>query len=198
MPTATDEKYQEFKVVFQQYYNLLCNYAGTFINDQDTREDIVQEIFIKVWENRRDLIGSDALRFYLFTAVRNNCLTYISKSRKHSWEPIESLSNEPHEQPGEALQNNTDYPALVKKALSLLPPKCKEVFLLSRISNLSYREIAEMLNISKKTVEHQVGKALKVMRNFVQENRLFTFAVLIFIFSLERFGIGGLLKQVFY
>lgn len=162
-----EKPYQEFRSVFEQYYNPLCNYAYSFLKDSDSSEDIVQEVFIKIWENRKDLIASNSIRFYLYTAVRNNCFTYLEKNKRTKIIPItdQDVSEDSSPLDGES---GTDYNALLKQAIDQLPPKCREVFLLNRISKQSYQEVADQLNISVKTVENQIGKALRILRAFAK------------------------------
>jgi len=165
------EPYRQFQVVFRTYYNLLCNYAFTFTKDTEASEDIVQELFIKIWEQRRGLLQEAAIRYYLFTAIRNNCITWLRREKQLAivpWTDHETgtlTAYYPEEPAGE----EKDERLLLEQAISQLPPKCKEVFLLSRFGKLSYKEIATTLDISPKTVENQLGKALKLLRAFLKE-----------------------------
>lgn len=164
-------QYQQFQTDFNAYYNSLCNYALTFVKNTDTSEDIVQEIFTRIWEDRRDLIGKDAIRYYLFTAVRNNCITHLRKEKKTGavkWDD-QDTGDEPPDETGSHL----DFRPLLQTAIDRLPPKCREVFLLSRFSNMTYKQIAASLGISEKTVENQIGKALKTLRAFLKGKGIF-------------------------
>ncbi len=170
---CSDQLYQQFQAVFKQHYNSLCNYAHSFLKDFEASEDVVQDLFIKIWEKRPDLIATPTIRFYLFTSVRNNCLTHLSKEKRSPL--ISSIGHEGIAIPDSGVQEHSveiDYKEQLKKAINQLPPKCREVFLLSRISKLSYQEIADQLSISVKTVENQVGKALKVLRAFAREKHI--------------------------
>ncbi|MDE3214186.1 MAG: RNA polymerase sigma-70 factor [Bacteroidota bacterium] len=191
---------QNFRLFFDQNYQKLCSYAFQFLKDRESCEDLVQDTFIKVWENRQDLIGSDQLKFYMFSAVRNNCLTRLQKIRKYReteiredtgiGEIIEKL---------EAEEPSSEPAAMVARALERLPPKCREVFLMSRIENLSYQQIAQSLGISVKTVENQMGKAIKILRVFARDNRIYlivTFCILTIKYLAPHMGV--LLKNLFY
>ena len=174
MQEGNEQKYIQFKLVFEEYYVSLSNFAHTYTKDKLVSEDIVQEIFLKIWEKRQDLIGSSSIRFYLFTAVRNNCLTYLQHAKKtlsiHAVNLENSLVFIPSDKPeGQSVDRMT----VIQKAISQLPPKCKEVFLLSRIGNLTYKEIGKTLGISVKTVDNQIGKALKMLRNLLREYKFF-------------------------
>lgn len=185
MSSPEADQYKQFQVVFKTYYNLLCNYAFTFTRDEDVCEDIVQDLFIKVWEQRRDLLREASIRYYLFTAVRNNCISWLRKGKQQNtvkWEDQEAIAVAP-EYPREPSGNQKDQRQLLEQAIAQLPPKCKEVFLLSRFGKLSYREIASALGISEKTVENQLGKALKTLRAFLKESRVCLTLIISWILS---------------
>ena len=144
----------------------------------------MQETFLRIWEKRSDLLDNDTIRYYLFTAVRNNCLTHhqLTKRADHLRNSLRIIPAE-NFVPGDAHQDLADQRAIIEDALAQLPPKCKDVFLLSRLGNLTYKEIARSLNISVKTVENQMGKALKMMRAFLKDDKLFHILMIIgFIF----------------
>ena len=200
MNNIEESLHDNFRIFFDQHYQRLCSYAFSFLKEEESCEDVVQDIFIKIWQNRQDLIGTDQLKFYVFSAVRNNCLTMLQKNKKYRI--VEMNDEEEGEEidfkldPEEA---NTEPTALIAKALDRLPPKCREVFLLSRISNLSYLQIADTLGISIKTVENQMGKALKILRVFARENRIY-FLVVIYIIGGKYLNhhIGVFIEKLFY
>jgi len=167
-----------FKQLFAQEYSKLCRYALSYLSDTHQAEDVVQETFIKVWERKQDMIASPDMRFYLLTAVRNNC---ISALRKLKSGPISFPEHAPEPEPEihfTALQHQEsahEQTRRITHALDLLPPKCKEVFLLVKMQGLSYQQTADVLGISNKTVENQMGKALKTLR----ENLLLQLVILI-------------------
>ena len=166
----TKHHYQRFENIFGDLYQPLCSYAFTFVQDTTISEDIVQEVFTRIWETRRDLLLTDNIRFYLFSAVRNNCITHLRRlksGRTMPWNDktlADSVPVAPIEQ-----SDKVQYDQLLREAIGLLPEKCREVFVLSRISQLKYKEIAEVLGISAKTVENQLGKALKLIREFLKK-----------------------------
>lgn len=185
---ATSEIRKDFEQVFRQHYQSLCSYAHNFLQDQEASEDLVQDVFIKIWESGKMEIGIDKIKFYLFTAVRNNCLTRLQKIKKNiireiqDEDAVEEISlkiddNEKGKNPKE----------LVSMALGQLPPKCREVFMLSRLSGFSYRQIAESQEISVKTVENQMGKAISILKKFALENRIY----MILFFIVELYGNTG-------
>ncbi|MBS1915397.1 MAG: RNA polymerase sigma-70 factor [Bacteroidetes bacterium] len=199
MLTGNEKLYQEFKAVFEQYYQPLCNYAFNFLKDKDACEDIVQEIFLRIWEKKKNLIHSKEIRYYMFTAVRNNCLSFIENKKKSSALFTEDMGATLYQLPQDDKEAGpTDSLELIKKSLSLLPPRCKDVFLLSRIGKLSYKEIAAATGVSVKTVENQIGKALKILKEFIKEHKVFSFLPgILFISGLNQNGIGDFIKLLF-
>ena len=177
--------YTQFHEAFDSFYESLCKYAFTLIKEPHACEDIVQEIFLHVWEKRKDLVGTSKLQYYLFTAVRNNCFTYLERSRKSTIteltevEGLKDIASEEKEG-----NSNPDFRVLVKEALDRLPPRCREVFVLSRISKLTYQQIADTLNISVKTVENQMMKALRMMREFIKDKKVGAIILFMIIQSL--------------
>jgi len=168
-----EQLYRLFQENFYKYYEPLCKYAFTIVKEPHSCEDIVQETFLRVWEKKQNLIGSEELTWYLYTAIRNNCLSYLEKKQKTVLG--EFSGQEVIETPGERPQISTtpekDYETLLKDALANLPPKCREVFVLSRVSNLTYKQIGDSLGISIKTVENQMGKALKILRAYIRQKK---------------------------
>lgn len=183
--------YHQFQQEFSHYYEPLCNYAYTILKEAHACEDIVQDIFMHVWEKKQNLVGDTGLRYYLFTAVRNNCLTWLQRNKRSMVTPLtgqEPQQAAPDQYATEKVE--TDFNSLLQSALEKLPPKCREVFLLSRMGRLTYQEIAETQGISIKTVENQMGKALKIMRNFIREKQVWLPVILVFIFySLIQIGV---------
>ena len=128
---------------------------------------------MRVWEKKQNLIGSEELTWYLYTAIRNNCLSFLEKKQKTvlgDFNSQEIVDTTPNDLPGPPAKE-ADYDALLKKALENLPPKCREVFVLSRVSNLTYKQISDSLGISIKTVENQMGKALKILRSYIRQKQ---------------------------
>lgn len=171
----------KFKRRFKEYYQTLCNIAYGYIPDRDECEDIVQETFISVWNKEKDLLPEKEFLSYMVIAVKNNCISIIRKQR---FDTV-SLDDSENSTITHHITDNSTHPSddtdpedKLQQILSILPPKCKEVFLMSKLHGMKYREIAEELNISEKTVENQMGKALKTLREYIAGN---PFLILVFI-----------------
>lgn len=154
-----------FEKLFKLLYADLCNYAVSFLKEKDSAEEIVQGLFCKIWENKKSIDISASFKSYCFRAVHNQCLNTI----KH----IQIRENyKEHNQNERANSENTYNDELVKKELEehinkvieALPEMRKKVFKLSRFEGLKYREIADKLKISVKTVENHMGKSLSSLR----------------------------------
>lgn len=152
------------KILFGEYYAAMCSYAFRFFNDVDQAEEVVQDIFVKLWENRRSINIGSSVKNYLFTWVRNQSLNVL-KHEKVKQEYAQTIRDSLlEEEPAGNFYIDPWLSEKIEKAIESLPEKRREIFILSREKGLKYREIAEKLNISIKTVETQMGLALKDLR----------------------------------
>lgn len=161
----------EFEKVFKLYYNPLCDYACTIIKDSDESEEIVQNIFFVIWSKKETLEISISLKSYLYRAVHNECLNKLKHSKVKLIYATD-FKNNITTSGFDNVSENIDAKELNKKiqsALDSLPEQCGKVFRLSRFENLKYSEIATKLDISVKTVENHMGKALKIMRDNLKD-----------------------------
>jgi RNA polymerase sigma-70 factor (ECF subfamily) len=159
-----------FEMLFRTFYQPLCNYAYTFTQDRDEAEEVVQSTFLSVWEKYKTLEIHTAMKPYLYAMVRNSCLNVIKHEKikqKHvqsemvmAQRSVESVTN---------TVLATELDERIQNALQKLPEQCRIIFKLSRFEELKYAEIAEHLNLSVKTVENQMGKALKIMREQLKD-----------------------------
>lgn len=157
-------------MMFKTYYQSLCRYANTFTGNPEEAEEVVQATFIGIWEKRQAIDITTSVKAYLYRAVRNACLNEI----KH--QKVKQLYADHELKAGENYAEATDQSTLrdeleekIKAALLVLPEQCRIIFQLSRFEELKYQEIADQLNLSIKTVENQMGKALKIMREQLRD-----------------------------
>jgi RNA polymerase sigma-70 factor (ECF subfamily) len=161
---------RQYETLFRSSYASLVKYAGTLIKDQDTAEEIVQDLFFRLWQNREKLNIESSLNGYLFRSVHNRCLHHIEHRKvvdRHAHEmTFESDLNT--DDPAEALQYK-ELQARIAAILERLPERCGKIFCMNRFEGLKYSEIAEKLSVSVKTVEANMGKALKEFRKALAE-----------------------------
>ncbi|MEE4116893.1 MAG: RNA polymerase sigma-70 factor [Marinilabiliaceae bacterium] len=156
----------QFELLFRSTYTSLVNYAKTILKDHDTAEEIVQELFYVLWRDRRKIKIMTSLNGYLFRAVYNRSMHHIEHEKvvkKYAGEAKTQVSINT-EDPYEQLKYN-ELHEKIAIIIEKLPERCARIFCMSRFEGLKYSEIAEELSISVKTVEANMGKALKEFRN---------------------------------
>jgi len=156
-----------FKELFNQQYRELLLAAIGILKDENAAKDAVQEVFFQLWKNREKLEITSTLAGYLKRSVINRSLNQI-KSRKPFIEDTVLSTNKHRGASPQELLEAQDLNAVVQKALSELPERCRVIFTLRRIEGYSLKEIAIKLDISPKTVENQITKALKILKNAVR------------------------------
>ena len=168
---------QYFRYAFDSSYDKLFFFAKEFVQDDDSANSIAQGAFIKLWEKRKDLRADSNLMAWLFTVTKNDCIKLLRQRRKESL--VDNSRLDPSNENALGLKALEQFDTselifkeinqIIEQTLEQLPPRCKEVFLLSRFEELKNREIAEQLNISEKAVEAQMTKALKVFKNNLKD-----------------------------
>ena len=160
----------QFEALFRSSYVSLVKYARTLIKDVDTAEEIVQDLFFRLWQDKGKIKIESSLNGYLFRAVHNRCLHYIEHQKvieRHAQE-MAYETNRSSENPAEVLQYK-ELQAKIARILERLPERCGKIFVMNRFEGLKYAEIAEKLSVSVKTVEANMGKALKEFRKALAE-----------------------------
>lgn len=158
-----------YAILFDEYYRPLSVFATKYISDLETAKEIVQDLFVSIYENRRSVLITTSLKSYLFQSVRNRCLNHLKHlqvERKH----LAQVANE--QESSEDLETRimeTELEHRIYKIVSELPPKCQEIFRMSRVNGMKNKEIAKRLDISIRTVETQISNALKVLRKKLGE-----------------------------
>jgi RNA polymerase sigma-70 factor, ECF subfamily len=159
-----------FEMLFKTYYQPLCNYAHSFLNDPDEAEEVVQSSFVTLWNKRQSLEIQTSIKSYLYRMVRNSCLNVIKhRNVKKEYAALEIAGGEPMHEGVIQSVLSSELEQKIQAAMKALPEQCRIVFQLSRFEELKYSEIAEQLNISEKTVENHMGKALKIMREQLKD-----------------------------
>lgn len=155
-----------FEQMFRTYYERLCRYADTLLKDADEAEEMVQTVFLTIWEKRAELEITLSLKAYLYRAVHNHCLNRIKHFSVRETHREYSLyfQADGYDSVTEAIQAN-ELEERIERAVSKLPEQCQVVFRMSRFDEMKYQEIADQLGLSVKTIENQIGKALRIMRH---------------------------------
>lgn len=164
-----------FKKRFDEYYPMLCRIAYRYVQNKEECEDIVQETFVLIWQKKKDNLSDKEFVSYIVTAVKNNCLSFLRKQKIETiYMEDMSLSPLAIEANNERIEEDQDHSPeeTLIKILSILPPKCREVFMMSKLQSMKYREIAKELDISEKTVENHISKAIRMLREYSRSGSL--------------------------
>jgi len=154
-----------FEKVFKAYFNSLYNYACTILKNESAAEEVVQQVFFKVWEKRETMPEETMLKAYLYRAVHNESLNVIKHHKVRAGYQMHAVSNTDNTiDNAHSKVNMATLQHELHKAMNELPEQCRTIFQMSRFEERKYKEIADELNISPKTVENQMGKALKILR----------------------------------
>ena len=154
-----------FEQVFKTHYKNLHAYAFTILKDEDEAEEMVQQVFFKLWERSEYLSFSGSIAAYLYRAVHNESLNFIKHQKVkagHQLHVAYSMKNKSEQAQSKMIRKELE--SKFREALNELPEQCRTVFQLSRFEDMKYKEIADKLDISVKTVENHMGKALKILR----------------------------------
>ncbi len=160
------------EMLYNEHYKPLCHFAQRFVFNLDTSREIVQDVFVCIWEKRASLPSEVSLKNYLYTSVRNKSIDYLKhlkveneykKKRIKEVLLYENNSVNTFDHPLDGLITK-ELEVAIKDAIESLPDKCREIFELSRFKGFKYREIAKELNISIKTVETQMSRAIESLR----------------------------------
>ncbi|MDR3268941.1 MAG: RNA polymerase sigma-70 factor [Tannerella sp.] len=162
---------QTFSLIFNTYYKDMVLFGGNFLPNQAVCEDIAQSIFLKLWSERTALIIETSLKSYLLKAVRNACLDEIRHRNivleHESYVLSNSLSNDMADTENYILYS--DLQEHLQQALLQMPEASREAFELNRFEGLKYREIAEQLHVSERTIEVRISKAIDFLRKYLRE-----------------------------
>lgn len=169
--------------IFDRHYPLLLSDIYRLIPDESTCQDLAQELFVDLWNKREQLDIHTSLRAYLRRAAVNKSLNYIKATRRFLLDNAEDLGHLPDHSESD-IQKREHQDTLedaLHQAIDALPEKCRLVFNLSRFEQLSHREIAEKLGISVKTIENQITKAMKMLRDAMKNHSEMSSAVILWL-----------------
>jgi RNA polymerase sigma-70 factor (ECF subfamily) len=173
-----------YDFLMDSFYKKLCSYAYTLSHDHFVSEDIVQNVFVEVWSNKKNINPSFSIKSYLYKSVYNEFINQYRKNKpvffleKKYLESVDLVVENKHENLDELLK-------LVDKEINKLPSKCRQVFLLNKKEGLTHLEISEYLNISTKTIEGHMTRAFKILREKL-DSKMKTVFFLLFGFSLQQ------------
>ena len=161
-----------FEKIFRAYYKRLHGFARSYVTSWEEAEDIVQSVFLKIWDQRSSWDPPGRVRHYLFTAVRNEALNTIRHQQVvkekegelgRIFTELKTATPDSEDPETKALRKD------IERGIDQLPPRCQQIFMLNRRSGLTYEEIADFLDISINTVGTQMGRALKSLRNHLSD-----------------------------
>ncbi|HTM98643.1 MAG TPA: RNA polymerase sigma-70 factor [Pedobacter sp.] len=155
----------DFESLFKLHYKALLAYAAVILKDEDDAEEIVQQLFLRFWEKREQLNVQTSLKAYLYKCVYHDSLNYLKHQKvKSKYQDYTQHSMETTHHTAVDRLELTELQQQINLALNELPEQCRTIFQMSRFEELKYREIADQLGLSIKTIENQMGKALRIMR----------------------------------
>jgi RNA polymerase sigma-70 factor (ECF subfamily) len=164
-----------FEELFRAHHAKLCAFVYRMVGSRAVAEELVQEVFLYLWEHRATWVAHTSARTYLYTAARHGALNYLRREkldypvRQGDADVVERLTQAPAAADHELAMSELEH--AVKRAIDRLPERCRLVYTLSRQQHLSYLEIAHVLEISPKTVEVQMGRAFKSLRKYLAKYR---------------------------
>lgn len=166
---VADSNTAEFEKLFRAEFKGLCFFAYKYVKDTEIAREIVQEAFAALWEKRAEIDYSRNVKSYLSTSIHNKCLNYLRDNRKFNGNILElenllEWSDKAEPDTSDPFTEK-ELKRSISNAIDELPEKCREVFILNRYENMKYKDVAEKLGISVKTVEAQMSKALQHLRN---------------------------------
>jgi RNA polymerase sigma-70 factor (ECF subfamily) len=167
-----------FDELFKSYYRYLVTIAFAYVKDMEQSKDLAQEVFLGIWNREEPIEINYSVKAYLRGAIINHCKTALRR-KKHSVEIDDGVHQLASKEDAQKAMELNELNQKIQHIIDAMPDRCRAVFLLSRRENLSHKEIAAKLNISTKTIENQMTKALKMLRNGLKEQHLIAFALII-------------------
>jgi len=174
LPDRNEGSLKWFNQVVNKYYPCLCDFAFVITQSKEFSEEIVDDVFLKIWDRREEVSHIENLTSYLYKAVRNTSLNYLEKKNRLHFVSFENLPeiNLPSEMktPEEDIISKEAYWDITR-VINSLPAKCRLIFKLAKEDGLKYKEIASLLNLSEKTIENQISIALKKVSECLKQGQ---------------------------
>ncbi|GAO31757.1 RNA polymerase sigma-70 factor [Geofilum rubicundum] len=171
-----------YRLLFDKYYQPLVIFANRMLLDMDLSRSTVQDVFVMLFDKREEIVIHTSLNAHLYQTVRNRCLNHLKRDKmKNEHHQIILDKGDTFEQPSTSMELN-ELEALIQSTIEVLPEQCRRIFKMSRQEGLTNQEIAESLAISKRTVETQISKALKRLREELGRHQLLTHALVTALF----------------
>lgn len=156
----------DIEKIYHQYFDDICTFLNYYTHDRQLIEDTIQDIFVRLWEEKNS-INIFYIKSYLYKAARNRILNHLRDEKNRSQLAEEWAVSEIEKLNARECVNMAEFSKQYRQAVSVLPEKCRKIFLMSRESDKTYRDIAEELEISSKTVEAQMSIALKKIKEYI-------------------------------
>jgi RNA polymerase sigma-70 factor, Bacteroides expansion family 1 len=172
-----------FDNLFRQYYRYLVVVAFRYLKDDHRAKDMVQEVFLDFWKRRDTIRIEQSIKAFLRRAVVNNCLSTLRKNQRIDLKDSPDTNISRLQDKVDQIYEYKELEEVVEAAVRSLPERCQLIFRMSRQENLSHKEIAEKLDISTKTIENQMTKALKIIREALKKYGLLLFLLLFTLFK---------------
>ncbi len=178
-----------FEQLFHQHYNDMCRYAYKIVDCEEIAKEIVNDVFLKIWQNRDSVNIKTCINAYLIKATRNKCIDYLRKKVRAQCYCEEILEATPsHYAHADDILIGQETHSILNEAIEKLPKQCKLVFSMSRDKGMSYTEIADTLGLGIKTVETHIGRALKILRDIIKQKALLLFYLISDLFEIVEYS----------
>jgi RNA polymerase sigma-19 factor, ECF subfamily len=175
LPDRNEGSLKWFNQVIHKYYPCLCDFACVITHSREFSKEIVDDVFIKIWDRREEVSHIENLASYLYKAVKNTSFNYLEKKNRHHFVSFDNLPeiSLPSElrTPEEDIISKEIYRD-ISQVINSLPEKCRLIFKLAKEDNLKYKEIADLLTLSEKTVENQISIALKKIAECLKKRNI--------------------------
>lgn len=155
-------QHEAMDYLFDNYYNMMCNKALSYVKNSNRAEDIVQDVLLNIWKKRTEINIHSTFKGYLLKSVTNRALNYVRDKKRPTSELTDQIMDKSLSIEEEMYYSETEQ--MILEYIDTLPPRCRQIFIMNRIDQMKYKEISHELGISIKTVEHHVAKALRFMR----------------------------------